>query len=415
MKTLKLSTKPNIIKTKNIETLEFRLIFPIKTDYDKNYYITYLRLILTTSSKKYPDQTILKKEKLKRLLLNYNFYFNTIIDNTYLVFSFSTPKENLVSDFDLEEAFKFAIDLLMNPLIENEEFNHEKFYYEKEYLLKNNERALTGIYAKNNNSFFERIDPDDELGNTHEKNTKILNETNPKDLYNFYKESIIDNNFISYVYGDVDEDKINYLFSKYLPQKKDTISLDINYFKCMKMSKYNYHEEITNFNQSELFMEYQVENLKESEKIYLYTIVNFLNASENNLIFESLRVKNNLVYDVKVTSFISRGMFIINSFIPSDKREVATDLINEVFETLHDKKFLSECLKKLAKGLEVDLLKEEDSLVNELEYRINEDLEISTIKSTYEEIKKVKVSDLIEFLDRIKLTNVVFFKGDAND
>lgn len=408
---LKLSTEPKVIKTKDIDTLEFKLIFPIKQNYNNNYYISLLGLYLTTTSSKYPDPTEFRKEKLRHTLLGQSFFSNTYVDNTYLVYSFSTPKEGLVSDFDLESTFEFAIDTLLHPLCNNEEFDLNKFEYEKSFIVSNHERALDGIYASNSNKFYDTIDPEEELGNSYDKNTELLETINNKDLYKFYKESILDNGFISYVYGNISESKIKKLFAKYIPQSKKYISFAINYFKPMPMKKRRYEEVITHYNQSELFMEYQVDMI-EKERKYLAIIINILRASENNLIYEALRVKNNLVYDARIETFNARAMFVIISFIPKEKYKETKKIIDGVFKSLHDEKYMQECLNKLIKGLEVDLLKESDSLTKPLDDVINHDLKITTTKEALEEFKKVKVKDLISFLDRIKLTNEMLFRGD---
>lgn len=408
---IKLSTEPNVIRTKDIDTLEFKIIFPIKQDYNNNYYISLLRLYLTTSSKKVPDPTDFRKEKLRYTLLGQSFFANTYVDNTYLVYSFSTPKEGLIKDFNLEETFAFAIDALLNPLCDNEEFDPNKFQNEKEFIDSNHARALNGIYASNSNKFYDVIDPEEELGNSYDTNTKLLARINSKGLYQFYKDSILENNFISYVYGDISESKVKKLFAKYLPSKKKSISFNINYFKPLPMKKRRYEEVVTQYNQSELFMEYQIE-MKESERKYSAIIINILRASENNLIFEALRVKNNLVYDVKIDTFNARAMFVIISFIPKDKYKETKKIISEVFKSLHDEKYMEECLNKLIKGLEVDLLKESDSLTKTLDDAINKDLKIKGTKEVLEEFKKVKPSELVKFLDRIKLTNEMFFRGD---
>lgn len=408
---LKLSTEPKVIKTKDIDTIEFKLIFPIKQNYDNNYYISLLGLYLTTTSNKYPDHTEFRKEKLRHTLLGLSFFSNTYVDNTYLVYSFSTPRERLITDFDLESTFEFAIDTLLHPLCSNEEFDLKKFEYEKSFIVSNHERALDGIYASNSNKFYDTIDPEEELGNSYDKNTLLLEKINNKDLYKFYKESILDNTCISYVYGNVSEAKIKKLFSKYLPQSKKTISFDINYFKPMPIKKRRYEEVITHYNQSELIMEYQVDMI-EKERRYLAIIINILRASENNLIYEALRVKNNLVYDARIETFNSRAMFVIISFISKENYKETKKIIGEVFKSLHDEKYMQECLNKLIKGLEVDLLKESDSLTKPLDDIINHDLKIKTTKEALEEFKKAKVKDLVSFLDRIKLTNEMFFRGD---
>ena len=152
--------------------------------------------------------------------------------------------------------------------------------------------------------------------------------------------------------------------------------------------------------------------MNEKERKYLSIIINILRAPENNLIYEALRVKNNLVYDARIETFNARAMFVIVSFIPKEKYKETKKIIDGVFKSLNDEKYMQECLNKLIKGLEVDLLKESDSLTKPLDDIINHDLKIRTTKEVLEDFKKVKVKDLVSFLSRIKLTNEMLFRGD---
>ena len=414
MKRLKLSTDVKVIKSKDINTLEFRLVYPIKFDKNNQPFITFLSLFFSTSNHKIREFGAFRKEKLRKTILSLDLMQTSIVDNTYLIYCFSLPKEGIIRDFDLEDSFKFAIDALLNPACDNGEFDIEKFNYEKDYMYNNFLRSLDGIYASNSNTFFEEIDPENELGNTHEENGKLICSIDNKMLYDFYKKNILDNTFIPYVYGDITESKAKKLFQKYIPQEKREVSFNINYFKPLPMKNQTYKEIVTNYNQSELFLEYQVE-MDNNELKYFSALVNILNGSENNLIFDALRVKNNLVYDVRLNSYSSRAMFVIIAFIPSDKYKETKKIIKGVFDQLTDKEYLTNCLNKLIKGLEVDLLKEMDGLGKPLNDVINNDLKINTTEELLKKTKSIKIDDLIKFIDRVKLTNEMFFRGDKND
>ena len=66
MKRIKLSTDIKFIKSKDLNTLEFRLVFPIKYDKDNHFFITFLRLFLSTSNYEIREYGAFKKEMLKK-------------------------------------------------------------------------------------------------------------------------------------------------------------------------------------------------------------------------------------------------------------------------------------------------------------------------------------------------------------
>ena len=411
MKKRTITTDVKVIKTKIIDTLEFRLVFPIKHHNDNSHYINMLDLFVSTTSQKYHNQRDFKKESLKHTILGLGISELTIAETTYIIYSFGLPREGIIKNFNMDESFEFAINALLKPYLDGCAFNAEKFNYEKEFLLSNHMRSLNNIYSANSRKFYDYIDPHDCLGNSYEKSGEVLKQMTPEKLYEFYKKNILENTFIPYAYGNIAVSDAKRLFNKYIPQKETSVTFNTNYFKLLPISKPTYQEEITKYNQSELFLEYQVD-IKESETKYLSTLINILNAQENNLIFEALRVKHNLVYDVMLKSFSSRGMFVIIAFIPNDKYKETKKIIKSVFTSLKNKEYLTNCLNKLIKGLEIDLLKEQDGQGKLLNDTVNHDLGIRTTEELLERTASVKVADLIKFIDRVKLTNEMFFRGE---
>lgn len=415
-KTIKLSSKPKIMKTDKIETILFYIIFPTKLTLEQLPYVNLLGYIISTSSKDYPNQDDYRYEAVNLLVSNIRLTYEKYIDNVYLFFSFEIPRENLLNDYNIEESFKFSINSLFHANIIDGKFDDEKFNYEKEYLYSEQEKRTLGIYNNNLNEFLKIIDPNHEFALPSEDIYEIYKSITNEDLYKFYQDNILNNNYLSYVYGKVDENKINYLFDKYAPkQDKEEISITIDYFRCYPMREYSYQEIQTKFTQSELDLLYQVESMNDDEEFYLELLGDILKSSENNLIFEALRIKNHLVYNCRVTKYISRGILGIQAYIPNSKVQETIDAINEVFDELHNPKFLSECMKKSVKGYEIALKKNEDELYSDINYISNKDLHLNTLKRSYEHIKEIKVDDLIKFLDKIKLTTICFFRGKNND
>ncbi len=409
MKEIELSTKPVVIKSDAIHTIEFELIYPVEYKNENVLINKYLSHLLCESSSLIPDQSEFEKEKLKKSVLSYYYGSITICNQMYLKISFTLPQEGLISDYDIEESFKFIVDTIKNPILINKECDQEKFNHAKEYFQRNLASAKQDIYGSNDCDALDIIDPDEIMGFSYESKGREIERITWDDLYNYYQNNILNNDYLVYVYGNIEEEKVKYLFNKYLPQEEKKIRINPNYTHPLPISEQKTTNIQTKFNQSELIMEYQVEDMKEEDKLLLSTIVNILNARENDLIFETLRVKNALVYDAYVGSGITYGMFTIEAFIKDTNKDKVISLVNDVMASLYDKEKLTKCFEKLVAAYKVDLLIEEDGLYMELNNRINSDLEIMTTRKQYEELLNVKVDDIIKFLDRIKQTNTIFF------
>lgn len=415
MKKVVLSTEPKFIDIKGLYTIEVVLVFPKKVNYYDMYNQSILEYISAKSNESIRDMTEYKKEKLRKLILRTNLSLRNAVDNSFITYSFTLPKTGIIKDFNLEESFKFAIDSLFNPATDNGKMDEKLFKYEKDYFEEKLINSLQGIYRKNNNLLYDIIDPTDETGLSYENKTKALSETTPETTYKYFLDNIKNNNFISYVAGDFDHEEMKRLFKKYLPQKEKEIELDINYFKLLPYQDYTYTEVTNDFNQSQISLEYTIPNLKEKDRIYLSTIYNILNARENNLIFEKLRLENNLIYDSGITGFTDRGFLIITAFISKDNKDKVVSLIKEVIEEMKDKEYLTNCINRLIKGIEVDLLREEDDLLNKLNEKIYLDFKQNTTRLLLEKTKKIDIDKLIYYINSLELTNEVFFKGEGND
>lgn len=272
------------------------------------------------------------------------------------------------------------------------------------------------MYSKIYHKFHSIIDPNSILDTSYEEDTEILNNTTPEGLYEFYKECILDNNYSFYVYGDIEEERVNYLIDKYLPKQNiDKIEINTKYFNLFPMSEYKYQEIEIPYFQSDLCIEYQIENMTEKERIYLSCLSDLLRSPENKLLFENLRTKNNLIYSYDLSCYERRGLFIINAYISNKNKDKTIEVIDETINSLKDELFLKECIDKLLKGYEVDLIREKDSLSKVTSYKLNKDIKLPTLESEYKAVKGIELDKFINFINRIKKTNVVFFRGDNND
>lgn len=415
MKEIELSTKPVVIKSEAIHTIEFKLIYPVEC---KNEYLlinNYLSHLLCESSALITEESEFEKEKLRKTVLDYYYSTNTICNQMYINITFVLPQEGLIKDYDIEESFKFIVSIIKNPILLNKESGYEKFEHAKNYFRRKHDSAKQDIYGSNNSDIKDIIDPQEIMGYSYESKSKQIDSLSWEDLNKFYQDNIINNNYLVYVYGNIEESRVNYLFDKYLPQEEKIIHITPKYINPLPIAENKLTSIQTKFNQSQLVMEYQVKDMTEEDKLILSIIVNILNAQENNLVFDMLRVKNGLVYDAYVSSGISYGMFTIEAFIEDTNKDKVVELINEVMSYLHDKEKLTKYLEKLIAAYKVDLLREEDGLYTELNNRINNDLDIKTTSGTYNEMLKIKVEDIIAFLDRIVETNTIFFIEDKGE
>ena len=411
-----LSTKPFLLKNTNINTVVFKFVYPIKKEYKHSNYLDILENIVATTTKEYKDRLEYKNKKLEYSIINLELSSTSIGDTRYLFYTITLPKDGLIEDYDFEESLKFCLKAIKEPNFEGEAVNEKEFIYEKDYFVTRLEDMLQNFNAYVGNIFQHIIDPNELMNSLYETDLEDLKNTTKEDLYKFYKENIIDNSYALYIFGNFEEDKMLELCDKYFKQDKDKIEYEYNYFNILPMATPKFTEKEIPFQQSMLLIEYQIDKYDPEEYVYMYMLTSILSGQECKLLFNELRLKNDLVYHVGTDSKSKNGFFEVYSYISNFNLDIVIEKIDNVINNLiKDEDYLNDCFKKILKSYEVDMIKEKDNESKEINDILDHDLKQDTLEEEYEKLKKITSKDMIKFINKIKKTNTIFLRGGSND
>lgn len=417
MKKLKLNSSPYIVKNTNYSTITFVIYYPYKYDKIHMYDLELIKQLVMNYSYEYKSEQEFRKEKVKRLIIGFNCTIKTIHNNLFVIFTLTVPNPKIVKNFDIEDAFKFFYNTIYNPNIVNGEFDHNQFQREKEYIKFSIQNALKNISCDSYQRFIKYVDDIGDLKNNVYNNLELLEDSNPKSLYEYYKNIIINNSPVCIVYGDIDKDFIENLYYKYFKKIENEIIFDKDYDSYLSINQVtNYIEENSNYNQSVLCMAYKVENMCEDDKLFLKLLCSILNSRETNLIFKKLRLDNNLIYFHRFNRYIKKGMFVIEAYIDKINKDITIEKIKEILVEINDKELIIEYINKIIKGLEYKLIELKDSKYYELDKFTDDLFEFNySLEYVYNFYKEIDIDDFMNFLSRIKLDTVYFFKGENNE
>ena len=145
-------------------------------------------------------------------------------------------------------------------------------------------------------------------------------------------------------------------------------------------------------------------------------LTSILSGQECKLLFNELRLKNDLVYHVGTDSKSKNGFFELYSYISNSNLDIVIEKIDNVINNLiKDEDYLNDCFKKILKSYEVDMIKEKDNESKEINDILDHDLKQDTLEEEYEKLKKITSKDMIKFINKIKKTNTIFLRGGSND
>lgn len=417
MKQLKFNSTPYIVKNKNYSTITFELIYSSKYNMGDLVYINLLQPLIANYSKKYKTEQEFILEVTKRLIINMSFKKRILNNNLFLLFKLTIPDPRKVKNFDIENAFSFFYDMIYNPNVTNEEFDKSQFEREKEYIKSNLNESIKKISNFSYQRFISFFDDNGYLNDNMYNNINLLDEVNPKNLYKYYKRVIKNNIPICIVYGDVEKEQIYELYYKYFKRGNKQIIVNKNY-NCYLIPREStqYIEEKSNYNQSALYFGYKVKNMRERDKIYLSLLCNILCSRETNLIFNTLRVDNNLIYSYDFKCKPTNAMFFIEAYISKDSKDKAINVINEMFEKIKDKNKIKKYIDKILVGIEYELIESKDFKYFKLNNFINKKSELGfTLQDIYNGYKKIDIDKFLIFLKKVKLDTIYFLRGEPDE
>ena len=408
---LKLSNKPVVKKIKEVNRVLIDVLFPIETKNDEVIDRIFIERCLNAYSNKYRDNKSFLEKQDSLYILKYSCNHISFKEITYLKFSLVVPKEGLIDEFNLKEALEFFHDAIYDPCLDKNEFDKKMFDSEKEFLLEKEDAFPRDIYDYVYDKYYEFIDKDEVLGVHHDTYMKLLEKINSKELYEFYKRSILNNKYIVYIYGAVDNNTEN-TFRKVFNDKIVNYTINPSFFLFDRDYEYKHKEETTKYNQSALFLHYVIKDMKEKELMYQMMLYFFLESRENAILYNALRTDNNIIYSSKTTNRRHFGYFdVIVYYNDVDYKEIQ-DIITKAIKSLYDEDFFNECKKRLIKSLNYDLLYKEDepfgNVLEMIETSISDEIKF---KKKIKELNSINYYDFSCFLDRVVLAKSYLFKG----
>lgn len=407
-KILKSSYNLHLIKTDKFKTLFFKFVFRddlIKEDVTiRNLLIN----MLDESTSKYNTNRLLNIRKEELYDLSTNFRNRRVGNQILSELSFEMIDTLYTEKSCLYETIDFIKEVIFNPLVTLEKLNlDKKLLYEdiKELDTIPNVKALLSLKRTmdSNNSF--SIQTSGYLDD--------LEKITLDDIKTYYKKFINNSLIDIYVVGNIDFYEIEKLITeniKFNTIKKEKDSIYNNYINKKKVIAIK--EEDSNYKQSKLCIGLNIKNPSDTDIKYnaiLYNMI--LGNSPESLLFNNVREKKSLAYDVTSSYFKNDNIIIITTGINKENYKLCIDAIKCEIKNIENGNFTSSHLEN-CKTLIKSILKESFDFQNTItEYYFGLSyLKLDNIERQIENIDKVTKEDIIEFSKKVKIDSIYFLK-----
>lgn len=409
------SYKIHTIKTDKFKNCSMEIMFRnnlIKEEITENNMLVDM---LMHSSKKYPKRRDIAIE-LENLYSSSVRGFSTRLGNSIMlsfVLDFLNPR--YCDEGYLEEVISLPFELLLNPNVDNIEFDRRSFN-----IIKNRIKSDIESLKENASRYaFRRsltlMDKDSPSSYYMTGYLSDLENITPSSLVDTYHRMLNDYICDIYIIGNLDMDKVVQLIKDKF-KIKTIKDYKVNLYVDNKIRKKNLDIcETGNYEQDSLVMIYNLDNLNKKERDYVIQLYNIILGSGGltSKLYKYLREENSLCYIVSSMYQKYDGLLLIYSGIDKKDKNKCLKLINKALQEMINGDFTDEELDNAKKAVISSIKMSEDTnggIINN--YLFNELDNLPLYDERVKEFKKISKKDVIEVAKKVRLNTIYLLSGE---
>lgn len=416
---LKLPKRPIIVENKDFQTIIVRVMFPYQEKEELLTKLTLLPSMLMYMNNKYQTEDEFQKNRKKNYILSTSCSKLTIGTTVCLCFSMVIPDLEALGHDQLEKQFEFFSEMIYNPKVVDGGFDQFELEREKRNLHMSIENGMKNLKVYQSVKGLELVDDEGLLSRSIENHRYQIDEITPKNLYELYLDIIRRYHPTIFVFGNIDERKVNTLADKYLYKNlkgKMTIEKNYNHFLTPRDGDVRFIEDQKEFKDSAISFYYKIKDLCEDDFNTVGLVRSLLTSLSSRMLNKKLRDENDLVYSSKVVSYIRFGVFEITAYINKDNKDIVIKKIKEVMEDIKNPDNIREYLENIKERRRIGLIKSLDDKFTLLSDKVLETLEVeSNMFDNYEKVLKITAEDVSKFMERMILDTIYFVEEEEHE
>lgn len=363
-----------------------------------------------------------QKEINKKLEELYGANFNCEIekrgDNHILKFYMESicDEYSLENEDVLNKSISLLIDLVFNPLQENERFSDKYVEGEKENLRRIIEARIDN---KANYAFtrcIEEMYKNQEYGLYEYGYVEDLENINSTNLYEYYKKIIDESKIDIFVSGKIEDAK---KIENIITNNKEISKLKDRKPEYVQDSKLELNENVTkeikdkmDVAQGKIVIGINIKNNVPEEYINVYNTI--LGGGSNSKLFQNVREKASLAYTAGSRYLKTKNDILIRCGIEISNYDKAIKIIKEQLEDLKNGNFTEEDIQNAKELLIASISKIEDEQASEISYTLAQEISGDTkdINEIIENINRVNKENVMEVANNLRIDTIYFLTNN---
>lgn len=409
------------IKLHEIQTEKFKtnliaifLSMPItREDVTKN---SLLSAVLRRGSKNMPTLAQISQEMEEMYGASFDCGLDKTGDNHILKFYIETINDKFLPQNEenmLKKSIDKLLEIVFNPLVENNEFKEEYVKQEKE----NIKRIIEGKADNKARYAFDRcieeMYKDKSYGLYKYGYIEDLASITAKNLYEYYKKMISECKIDIFISGDIDEAtqivEQNENIQK-LQQREPNYEINKIDFK-EKVEEKEVKEEMDVIQGKIVIgLDLHLDNEEQKYNAMMYNAI--LGGTANSKMFQEVREKASLAYTASSNYVRYKSNIFIRCGIEIKNYDKTMEIIRKQLEDMKNGIFTDEDIANAKKGIISGIRSIADEQDTEITYFLGQELTNSKIslEQYINKIQKVNKQDIIDIANSVSINTVYFLK-----
>ncbi len=337
------------------------------------------------------------------------FYIETIRDE------YASSNENL-----MENAINLLLEIVFNPILENNTFKEEFLKTEKEKLRKIIQSKIDDKDSYALENCINTMYGDEGFGLFKFGNLQDIDKITKESITEHYEKLIQSAKIDIFISGNINEENLTSILKKNeniqkLIPRAENYKLNNEYTEIkQKVDKVKEITENLNITQGKLVIGLDVLSRQENLQCVALVYNAILGDGANSMLFQNVREKASLAYSTK-SNFVKQKLNIfIRCGIEIENYEKALNIIKEQLSNIENGQFsdidIENAKKYLISGIKA-VPEEQDS---EVVYYIGQEIaKTNTDLQTYEKnIESVTKEEIINFAKQVQINTIYFLRGE---
>ena len=337
-------------------------------------------------------------------------------DNQVLKFYIETVNDAFLPQANeniLKKSIENILDLIFNPLVENNAFKKEYVEQEKNNMKQRIEGRIDNKRRYALDRCIEEMYKGKPFGLYRFGYVEDLNNMNEVNLYERYKQLIKQCKIDIFVSGNVKGEVENIITEN--QNVKNLEEREPSYNKESEKNTVKQGEKIEKMDvmQGKLVVGLDVNSQNEDEKYNVMIYNTILGGSANSKIFQNVREKANLAYEAGSRYFKYKDNIFVSCGIEISNYEKALNLVKKQLEDMKNGDFTEEEVENAKKAIISSIKTIDDEQDTSITYYFGQEMSGNqkSVEEYIERIEKVTKEDVIQVANKVEINTIYFLRN----